>query len=123
MSTELPIIAGMISTALFVSSQLPMLVKAIRTKDLRSYSLGHLLLCNAGNALHSVYVLHLPMGPVWLLHGFHLVATALMLTWYLRYSGARRGRPHTTPAPVTSRIGPAATATGVLDRVEARLPA
>ena len=27
----------------------------------------------------------LPPGPIWLLHAFYLVTTALMLAWYLRY--------------------------------------
>jgi len=85
MEPNLPIIAGIISTTMFALSTLPMLLKAFRTKDLKSYSLGNILLANAGNAIHSVYVFHLPAGPIWLLHTFHLVSTALMLIWYLRY--------------------------------------
>ena len=92
METALPVIAGAISTTIFVGSYLPMLVKAARTRDLRSYSLGQIVLSNVGNAIHSIYVLHLPFGPVWLLHGFYLVSTALMLIWYLRYSGGCHGR-------------------------------
>jgi hypothetical protein len=42
-----------------------MLVKAHRTRDLASYSLGNLLLANVGNAVHSVYVFSLPAGPIW----------------------------------------------------------
>jgi hypothetical protein len=34
--------------------------------------------------IHSVYVFHLPAGPVWVLHSFYVLSTALMLVWYLR---------------------------------------
>ena len=86
-STDLALLAGTVSTALFVTSYLPMLVKAFRTRDLESYSLGNLVLANVGNAVHSVYVLSLPLGPIWFLHGFYVLATALMLLWHLRYVG------------------------------------
>lgn len=72
---------------IFAASTLPMLVKAGRTKDLTSYSLGNILLANVGNAVHSVYVFHLPPGPIWVLHSFYLLSTAVMLFWYLRYAG------------------------------------
>jgi len=85
MNASLPFLAGMISTCIFASSTLPMLLKAMRTKDLHSYSFGTMALANAGNVVHSAYVFSLPPGPIWLLHGFHLVTTALMLAWYLRY--------------------------------------
>lgn len=85
MNMELPVIAGAISTTIFALSTLPMLLKAFRTKDLRSYSLSNILLSNVGNLIHSVYVFSLPAGPIWLLHSFYLVTTGLMLVWYLRY--------------------------------------
>lgn len=95
-SSDLPIIAGSVSTVIFVTSYLPMLVKAVRTKDLSSYSPANLLLTNLGNAVHSVYVYSLPAGPVWALHSFYLMTSALMLLWYVRY--ARRGvSPLTRP--------------------------
>lgn len=84
---NLPVIAGTVSTSIFPLSTLPMLSKAYRTKDLRSYSLGNILLSNGGNVIHSIYIFHLPPGPIWLLHTFYLVTTALMLVWYLRYEG------------------------------------
>jgi uncharacterized protein with PQ loop repeat len=104
---NLPVLAGSISTGLFVASVLPMLIKAWRTKDLESYSLGNLVTSNVANLIHSVYVFSLPLGPVWALHGFYLVATALMLTWALRYrQGSRiavrrsqRSRHPVSPAP------------------------
>jgi uncharacterized protein with PQ loop repeat len=92
MDIDLPVIAGMISTTIFALSTLPMLLKAFKTKDLRSYSLGNILLANAGNLIHSVYVFHLPAGPIWLLHSFYLLTTALMLIWYLRYQWRPRAR-------------------------------
>jgi hypothetical protein len=85
MELNLPLIAGSISTVVFASSTVPMLVKAFTTKDLSSYSLGNILLANLGNVVHSVYVFHLPPGPIWLLHSFYLITTGLMLIWYLRY--------------------------------------
>ncbi len=92
MDVGFPVLAGTMSTLIFASSLLPMLVKAARSKDLSSYSLGNIALSNVGNVIHSVYVFHLPPGPIWALHTFYLVATALMLVWYLRYELAgRRG--------------------------------
>lgn len=85
MNENLPVIAGTLSTIIFVLSAFPMLTKAARTRDLGSYSIGNILMANAGNVVHSVYVFHLPFGPIWLLHSFYLVSTALMLVWYLRY--------------------------------------
>src|SRR6476620_3195727 len=92
MEINLPVIAGTISTTIFALSTLPMLLKAFKTKDLRSYSLGNILLANAGNVIHSVYVFHLPGGPIWALHSFYLLSTALMLIWYLRYQWRPRVR-------------------------------
>ncbi len=83
---DVPMIAGSASTVIFVISYMPMLVKAVRTKDLSSYSPTQLVLTNFGNVLYSAYVFSLPLGPIWALHCFYLVATALMLAWYVRYS-------------------------------------
>lgn len=93
MDLSLPVVAGGVSTAIFALSAMPMLLKAARTKDLRSYSLGNMLLSNLGNMIHSVYVFHLPVGPVWVLHTFYLVTTALMLFWYVRHTPSVRGAP------------------------------
>ena len=91
MAISVPLIAGGISTMIYASGVLPMLVKAFRTKDLGSYSLGNILLANVGNIVNSVYIFDLPLGPIWLLHSFYLVTTGLMLAWYLRYAQCRRG--------------------------------
>jgi uncharacterized protein with PQ loop repeat len=97
MDIDLPLIAGTVSTVIFALSTWPMLLKAFQTKDMKSYSLGNILLSNVGNVIHSIYVFHLPAGPIWLLHGFYLVTTALMLVWYLRYEWRPRPR-HLPPA-------------------------
>ncbi len=34
----------------------------------------------------------LPLGPVWVLHSFHVVVSAAMLTWHLRFAGERTAR-------------------------------
>ncbi len=79
------IVVGLVSSSIFVLSTLPMLWKVYRTRDLKSYSLGNITLSNLGNLIHWVYVAGLPVGPVWLLHGFSTLSTALMLLWYVRY--------------------------------------
>ncbi len=88
----LSLVAGTISTILFAGGNVPMLLKARRTKELGSYSLAQLALNNVGNAVHWLYISQLPFGPLWFLHAFYTVTTALMLGWYLRYRGpaARR---------------------------------
>ena len=92
-STDLALLAGTVSTALFVTSYLPMLVKAFRTRDLSSYSRGNLVLANVGNAVYTVYVASLPLGPIWFLHSFYVLSTALMLLWHLRYVGRVTAAP------------------------------
>ena len=87
METNFPTLAGFISTALFTVGTLPMLTKAFRTKNLASYSLGNILMSNVGNIFYAIYVVHLPLGPVWFLHGYNLFTTGLMLVWYLKYEG------------------------------------
>ena len=86
------VLAGSVSTALFVVSALPMLYKAARTRDLGSYSLGNLLLANVGNGFYAIYVFSMPVGPIWALHSFYMLSSALMLLWYLRYEVTKRRR-------------------------------
>ena len=101
MSSSVPILAGSVSTAIFIASTLPMLVKAGRTKDLASYSLGNIVLANIGNLTYAVYVLSLPIGPVGRYTGFRLCATGLMLFWYVRHVG----QPHSPPNGPRTRHG------------------
>ena len=79
------LVAGSVATAIFMLSQLPMLIKAGRTKDLASYSPLNIVLSNVGNVIYAVYVFNLPPGPIWAMHLFYLTATGLMLFWYLRH--------------------------------------
>ena len=83
-----PMTAGIISTLLFASSNIPMLVKAYRTHDLKSYSPLYLGLSNIGNLIHWFYILSLPFGPIWFLHAIFTIACLLMLLWYVRYEGS-----------------------------------
>lgn len=85
MDFSLVVFAGSVSTFIFAASALPMLAKAYRTRDLSSYSRSNILLANTGNLVHSAYVYSLPPGPIWVLHSFYLISTAMMLFWYLRY--------------------------------------
>ncbi|HEY5846992.1 MAG TPA: PQ-loop domain-containing transporter [Microlunatus sp.] len=82
---EFALFAGSAAAAIFMISQLPMLIKACRTKNLTSYSFANIGLANVGNVLYAVYVLQVPLGPVWAVHGFNLTTSGLMLTMYLRY--------------------------------------
>jgi hypothetical protein len=87
---DIQIVAGVISTLMFVSSNLPMLWKAFSTKDLTSYSLSHIGLSNLGNPIYWLYIFTLPVGPIWFLHSFNTLVASLMLFWYLRYQGRSR---------------------------------
>ena len=62
-----------------------MLIRAFRTKDLRSYSAANLVLSNLGIVFHWLYVANLPFGPIWFLHSFYTLVAGMMLFWYLRY--------------------------------------
>ncbi len=100
MESRLPTIAGFLSTGLFAIGTLPMLSKAVRTRNLASYSLGNILLSNVGNVIYSLYVFQLPVGPVWFLHTYNLVTTGLMLFWYLRFEGwSREAKPRSREGP------------------------
>src|SRR4029079_4542305 len=94
---EVAVLAGSVSTALFVGSYLPMLLKAFRTRDLDSYSRANLVLATIGNALYSVYVFSLPLGPAWFLQLFYVITTLLMLVWHVRHAAS--GSPPNPPLP------------------------
>ena len=91
---DIPIVAGMISTVVFAVSNLPMLRKALRTRDVSSYSLSSIAMINGANAVYSLYVFSLPPGPIWALHTFYLVSCAIMLVLCL---GGRRAAARRTP--------------------------
>ena len=81
-------IAGIASTLIFAGSTLPMVARAVRTRDVSSYSRSHLFMTNAGNAVHSMYIASLPPGPVWLLHGMYSGVSAFMFAAHVRWSPA-----------------------------------
>lgn len=87
---DFALFAGTAAAAIFMISQLPMLIKACRTKNLTSYSFANIGLANVGNVLYAVYVLQVPLGPVWAVHGFNLTTSGMMLTMYLRYGRSER---------------------------------
>jgi len=82
---ELTLIAGTISTTFFTLSNIPMLLKVIRTHSLSSYSYSYIVMINIANAIHWIYIFAIPLGPIWVLHGFYTISSVLMLFWYLRY--------------------------------------
>jgi uncharacterized protein with PQ loop repeat len=75
--------AGFGSSLIFILSNFPMVTKAVRTRDLKSYSLSQILMANVGNLLYWLYVVGLPLGPIWFLHGFNTAVSLLMLSLYL----------------------------------------
>lgn len=107
---DIPIVAGTISTVVFAVSNLPMLRKALRTRDVSSYSLSSLIMINGANGLYSLYVFTLPIGPIWALHTFYVVSCAVMLVLCLRQRrpvGENRGSPTENFEQVARRPGSA----------------
>lgn len=45
------VVAGLASTVVFALSTLPMVARAFRTRDMTSYSRGHLVMTNVGNGI------------------------------------------------------------------------
>jgi hypothetical protein len=82
---SLSMLAGFASSTIFISSNLPMLFKAFKTRDLSSYSPWHLALGTLGNSIYWLYVISLPLGPVWFLQAFFTIASASMLFCYLHF--------------------------------------
>lgn len=105
---DLPLIAGTVATVAFAVSNLPMLRKALRTRDVSSYSLSSIAMINAANAVYSLYVFSLPVGPIWALHTFYLVSCAIMLVLCLGQRRAGAGPRSERPAG-TPRRGPVPT--------------
>jgi len=100
---DIPLIAGTVSTVVFAVSNLPMLGKALRTRDVSSYSLPSMVMINAANGVYSLYVFSLPVGPVWALHTFYLISCAIMLVLCM---GKRRATARGVPrddAPLGTR--------------------
>ncbi|GAA1055370.1 hypothetical protein GCM10017608_24910 [Agromyces luteolus] len=112
-------LAGTVAAVVFATANLPMVWKALRTHDVGSYSLGSIVMINGANAVYSVYVFSLPFGPIWLLHSFYLVASAIMLVLCVReYRG--RGGVRIPASPASSAAPAPAPAPGMPRR---RVPA
>ena len=88
-----PVIAGALSSMVFMISGIPALTKAWRTKEMHSYSRTSLIIATVGNALHWLYIISLPLGPIYMLHGFATVSTALMLGWCIRFQRVLPTKP------------------------------
>ena len=91
---QVQMIAGSVAGLIFAAASWNMLVKAWRTKDLRSYSLGQIVLNNVGNLFYWLYVVSLPLGPIYFMHGFFTLVSLLMLIWYLVYRTAPQTAKH-----------------------------
>ena len=102
---DIPLIAGTVWTVVFAVSNLPMLGKALRTRDVSSYSLSSMVMINAANAVYSLYVFSLPVGPIWALHTFYVVSCAIMLVLCIgkRRTAHRRQRRDDAP-PATRKL-------------------
>lgn len=80
-----PNLWGAIASLIFVVSTLPMLHRAYQTRLMTAYSGSNLLLSNLGNLIYWLYVISLPVGPVWVLHGYYTLTTLLMFVFWLRW--------------------------------------
>jgi hypothetical protein len=85
---QVQMITGSLAGLIFAAASWNMLIRAQRTKDLRSYSLGQIGLNNIGNLLYWFYVISLPFGPIWFMHAFFTLASLLMLVWFFTYCAA-----------------------------------
>jgi len=88
---QIAFIAGTFSTFLFIGSNIPMLWKAYQTKDLHSYSKLNIVLANIGNLVYWIYVINLPIGPVYFLHFFYTITSLIMLILIIRHSCQQKG--------------------------------
>ena len=85
---QIQMVAGSLAGLIFAAGSVDMPVKAWRTKDLRSYSLGQIVLNNIGNLFYWLYVISLPFGPIYFMHGFFTLVSLLMLIGYFAYRTA-----------------------------------
>jgi hypothetical protein len=83
---HLQLLAGSLSSLIFVSSNFPMLWKVIKTKNVKSYSLGQILLRNLGNWIYWIYVASLPVGPAWYLQCLFTLSGLVLLSCYLLFT-------------------------------------
>ena len=91
---EIQVVSGTVAGLIFAMGSINMVIKAWQTKDLRSYSLSQLVLNNVGNLFYWLYVVSLPLGPIYFMHGFFTLVSLLMLIWYFAYPKASASRNH-----------------------------
>lgn len=94
---QIQVIAGSLAGFIFAAGSINMLFKSWQTKDLSSYSFGQMILNNVGNLIYWLYVISLPVGPIWLMHSFFTISSLIMLAWYIIY--------RTSPEPVARITG------------------
>ena len=82
---NIQLLSGSLAGLIFAAGSWNMVIKAWRTKDLRSYSLSQLVFNNVGNLFYWLYVASLPVGPIYFMHSFYTLVSILMLVWYLVY--------------------------------------
>jgi hypothetical protein len=83
---HLQFLAGSLSSLIFISSNFPMLWKVIKTRNVKSYSLGQILLRNLGNWIYWIYIASLPIGPAWTLQGLLTLSGLILLACYFLFS-------------------------------------
>lgn len=83
--SQVQLVAGSLSSLIFVSSNFPMLWKVMKTRNVKSYSLSQIILRNLGNLVYWIYVASLPVGPAWFLQGFFTLSGLILLACYLRF--------------------------------------
>ncbi len=103
---QMQMVAGSVAGLIFAGASWNMLIKAWRTRDLRSYSLGQIVLNNVGNLFYWLYVISLPFGPIYFMHGFFTLVSVLMLILYFVYRTAPAARTQLTGEfqPVISSV-------------------
>ena len=100
---QIQVIAGSIAGLMFSAGSLNMVIKAWQTKDLRSYSLGQIMLNNIGNLFYWLYVISLPFGPIYVMHSFFTLVSLFMLIWYFLYqTGATSRKVPDTLRPIVA---------------------
>ncbi len=83
--SQLQLLAGSLSSLIFVTSNFPMLWKVVKTRNVKSYSLGQIILRNLGNLVYWIYVASLPVGPAWYLQALFTLSGLVLLVCYLQF--------------------------------------
>lgn len=98
---DMQMVSGSVAGFIFAAGSLNMVIKAWQTKDLSSYSLGQMVLNNVGNLFYWLYVISLPIGPIYFMHSFFTIVSLLMLIWYFAYQTAPTSHSTSELQPVS----------------------